>query len=448
MSGITITGSLANFPVPSSEEFVHQWIKDNKTISIFRKGNLLECQVFDHLTKKSYRGPVEKIRGVTIDRQIAFLLKKGDPQIDANGKVSFKVNGSIKNEWDSNWNGKKIYLLEKDGKLSWQLFDSATKSIYRAAFEMGHYHILNIMPDPIVTDDFVYDVDRSRYIYKKTSEGQIHYAWDKAIIPFDTDFKEDSDQPFDWQGLSLEKVEVINNQIRNLIFMPFHVVSHFHQGIFITREEWAVTLINTNGKSIKAWHGHAALIIETLDENGYRMYFAHLRLDHKKTFGYLPGTVVCYIKNRQKLRYKEKYETWIRKKDLVKKLLYEIEKQIQEQVLGKTAVFFNAKGSQTIFSANYILTEDGKDAIPIHNCITWANSMLKFVNGKHPLQWGQAFITPKGFKKALKLEAKQVEKGYDSDSKEAHVPSPSVGEVWAQSDEIAGRITKKICIIL
>lgn len=142
--------------------------------------------------------------------------------------------------------------------------------------------------------------------------------------------------------------------------------SFFSKRASLSKSEWAVTLICTNGSNPLGGQ-HAGIVIEGIEKGRYFMRFAHLHIakeDFKENKDKRGEISIVPLENPYKLTYTHRSQVWIKDSWAVKDMLEDIENQKSNPPILAEC------GRESIISALFV----GKK---VESCITWAIIKLK-----------------------------------------------------------------------
>lgn len=381
--------------IHTEENFAHQWLFNDKTVRLVRTGEDLSYEVADLAKKRLQQGPISSVSGLTTDELIECLAESA-LELDDQLSPHFAANRSALVQW--NWEDKILTLIEKGKELIWQLFDKTMKttswmaydnaSLYNPshALKSREYYIERCRLRPV---GFILCLlSKTKLDAKKFLD---FYIEKYVPIKFLLD-KTGNNLPMKsfLEDCIVERLKIENNRLCSLTLKPSSpVISKLDKDKLIDKWVWGFTLVNT----ATDWHGHAAIIVETVEDAHYHMYKTHLRIEGQKTLDTVPGVVLWNEVDPDSLKYVSKADTWLVTKDKATTMINSIKREVAKQSTGKTAVLFNARGSEAFAKSN-------KDKPGVHNCITWARNKLRVAGirleeGSH----GWLFTTPKEYAK-------------------------------------------------
>ncbi|MDR3624015.1 MAG: hypothetical protein P4L16_02610 [Chlamydiales bacterium] len=447
-------------PLLEGETLIHQWIYGYQVFCLIRKIDGLDYIILNQLGEVKQRGPISFSEDVLItDELVEVLIEEMVPNFTISSKrdiqegVSFMPPSFTSRSWS--WEDKNVTVLEHDDELIWQLFDKARRTTSYAPFgvaflsnntffERNYYvdrytmavrdrvdlslGITGCKHEPREPKNFKsitttvegfhtalfreecsqQENIRIQKIYKALSHSPCPVS-DFNALPSVSDYNRFFIEFLGNFSLEHVNTSVINHPLCSILLKPTLVASSkLDPTRPIDNNMWVVSLVNTDKKH---WYGHAAIIIETMEEGQYCMYKAHLRLKDRPTktipLNTAPGLVEhIKIDSPDQFRCEERADTWhVRKSDVARMRSF-IQEQIVLQEQGDVAVFFNARGSNAaLVDAE---REVGSSSRPVENCITWARGVLSQAN-----IWlddgGMLFTAPVEYRNGAKSYPKDLE---------------------------------------
>ncbi len=405
----------------NNENFAHQWLFGDKTIRLIRKGgDDLGYEITDLVKKTLKQGQIASVEGLTTNELIECLAESSI-ELDAHQNPHFKPVCELI-EWQ--WQGKKVALVIdkeeyrrqpflKDRALYWRLFDKATKTTSMKELSIG------LIYNPLSSHAKEQAVGR-RLLHLTKEELQNQYVPVSSIArsfrALDCLLSSSSEvlgshneaQKNIIKMLAecvIEKMEIQNNQLCALVLKSsLTTASKVNPEQNMDGYTWAITLIDTAND----WRGHAALIMETIEDEQYHMYKTHLVSEGSKTLQTTPGVVIWREIDPSGLKYISKTRTWPVDSWRAEQTISLIKSEVATQNKIGTAVMFNARGEGSVYVDRKIEVDEDNRLVDVHNCITWAILKLRyagiFLDGEHS---GKLFITPKSYMKSLALPEPQ-----------------------------------------
>ncbi len=311
-----------------SEVRVHTWIIGKKNLSLWRKGDKVDCEVLDRATSEKYRIPIE-LENENIDAQISCLVAS-IPELRADNSIVFaKAQTCIE------WENHSISLIQWQNSLIWQLFDNTLKisSWLPAEQDFGCYNLYRsqlTLLDPKSSENLPENPNPSRNYIR-----QIFRQYVPAKLRLSI-----------YEGFTVSGIRLEQNQLQDVFLGTLSGVSIFDTSKTYNRNNWAVTVICAG----QSWHGHAVIVIEGVEKGNCFLRNAHIAaLKDGNTCSLsvnAPANVEIF--DNKILNYSGKTETWVVERLNVEEMLRVINWEILKQQEGSPQVFFNYFGSEAL----------------------------------------------------------------------------------------------------
>ncbi len=142
--------------------------------------------------------------------------------------------------------------------------------------------------------------------------------------------------------------------------------SKLSDDVFVTEDKWAVTVADLNqcASDPISWGGHAVIVIESVDETGYKMRRADIVGVAKQDYPLLSNGMRKILLPEDFPRTK----TFLRSKESVERMIAQIELEKIKFEEGNPLVFFNPMGGP------------GDRSERVYNCMEWAVKTISLAN--------------------------------------------------------------------
>ena len=418
---------LSNRAIPAIP--LHKWIFNFtptfKTLTVFREEEKLKYMIIDHGKLQTSVGSID-IRETTADRMLSELIKN-QPKISDTNKLVVSPKLTEHYQWDLK--DKTITLLNLEDNLIFQIFYKTLNVTIQTSTDLTGFDYLRLEKDTTtLTGDFYYRKDPVDHSITPVNLKEIPGSWRTSyeyIVTCDT-----------YRSLE-DRISVLKNheiveekkqkklldgnyiELSSFSLHPKWARSLLAPTIIIDHKKWAVTIINTDD----SWPGHAAIIIESIEDGMYVMYKAHIGGETKKA-----GLAAKVILQRKTLEsdISKLYgnvgqtATFSQQSYLIKLMLKNIEWENKMSFGSSPQVFFSATGTSSCkrpfdsfkqwynyieSNAQYIIAKgklNYKKGVLIEeretpNCITWIKEKLEIAGIKLESKKFEFLETPRRY---------------------------------------------------